>query len=176
MLAERGAVVIDADRLYHEAVVPRILPALVERFGESVTLPDGGLDRAALAAVVFGDDEARKALNAITHPAIGRAIVQRVREHVDGGRVVVLDVPLMKNKAQYATEMMVVVTAPDEERVRRLVADRGMTEADARARVAAQAADLAGQLDEADVVIDNSGTRADLEAQVERLWADLTTV
>lgn len=175
MLVSRGAVLIDADSVYGELVAPGepLLVALAERFGPSVVLADGNLNRPLLASIVFKDEEARRDLNAITHPAIGRVIVERVARHMGGASIVVIDNPLMRTKKQYGVEVMVVVTAPLEERVRRLRADRATTEDDARARVAAQAY-LSDRVNEADFVIDNSGTREDLEEQVDALWRKLT--
>ena len=175
MLEHKGAVIVDADRIARDIVEPGspTLQAIVERFGHAVLRPDGTLDRAALAAMVFGDNEALKDLNAITHPAIGAEMARRASEHAGTDRVVVFDIALMRDKQQYGVELMVLVTAPEEERVCRMVRDRGTTEADARARIAAQAY-LADRVRHADVVIDNSGTRDDLARQVDALWERLT--
>ena len=174
LLAARGAVIVDADLLYREVVEPEVLPALVERFGPSVRTASGKLDRPALAKVVFHDDAARKDLNAITGPFIVRAIAAAVAEHAGSDKVVIVDVALMRKKEQYGVELMVVVTAPVEVRVTRLVEQRGMSEEDARARVAAQQAEYGDRAAVADVVIDNAGSRADLEKQVDALWHRLT--
>ena len=176
MLEEKGAVIVDADRIAREVVEPGTpaLRAIAERFGPSVIRPDGTLDRAALAAMVFADDVALKDLNAITHPAIAAEVARRVAEHAGSDRVVVFDIALMRDKQQYGVELMVLVTAPEEERVRRMIGERGATEADARARIAAQAY-LADRARHADVVIDNSGTRDDLARQVDALWERLTS-
>ena len=174
MLVERGAVLVDADAIQREVVAPGTpgLAAIVERFGPTVLLPDGTLDRPALAATVFGDESARKDLEAILHPAIGAEMVRRATEHAETDRVVVMDIPLLREKSRYGLELMIVVTAPVEERVRRLVGDRGMPEDDARARIAAQAY-LADRVKVADVVLDNSGSVEDLERQVDDLWRQL---
>lgn len=175
MLVARGAVLIDADRIAREIVEPGTpaLAAIVERFGPSVLQPDGHLDRPALARIAFADEQARKDLEAVTLPAIGAEMGRRVGEHAGRDRVVVMDIPLLTDKSRYGLELMVVVTAPIEVRVRRLVEQRGMDESDARARIAAQA-HLADRVKAADVVIDNSGSIQELQSQVDRLWEKLS--
>ncbi|MFY0405740.1 dephospho-CoA kinase [Solicola sp. PLA-1-18] len=175
LLADHGAVVVDADRLAREVVEPGS-PALAEierAFGPDVIAPDGSLDRPALGAVVFADEARRRELEAITHPAV-RAL-QRSREVAAGpDAVVVHDNPLLVEMGQYREcDVVVVVDLPVEQQVERIVRDRGTTEDDARARVAAQATREA-RLAVADLVVDNSGDRTTLEARVAEVWADLS--
>ncbi len=162
-LGERGAVVVDADVLAREVVAPGSegLAAVVEEFGPDVLAPDGALDRAALAAVVFGDDARRRALEAITHPLIARRTGELVAAAPDDA-VLVHDVPLLVEKRMGAGyHLVVVVDAPVEDRVRRLVG-RGMPEDDARRRIASQADDEQRRA-AADVWLENAGTPQQLE-------------
>jgi dephospho-CoA kinase len=171
-LAERGAVIVDADRIAREVVAPGTpgLAAVAEAFGDDVLAADGSLDRPALAAIVFADPEARRRLDAIVHPLV-RARATEVAAAAPPGAVVVNDVPLLVETGQAGSYDLVLVVAADlETRVARLVA-RGMTEGDARARIAAQATDEQRRA-VADVVLDNSGTREQLAAQVDRFWAE----
>jgi dephospho-CoA kinase len=172
LLAERGAVIIDADRLAREVVEPGTpgLAAVVDEFGDGVLTPDGALDRPALAAVVFADPAARRRLDAIVHPLV-RARTLELAGAVPADAVVVHDVPLLAESGQTGSyDLVLVVEADPEIRVARLVA-RGLTEDDARARIAAQATDEQRRA-VADVVLDNGGTREDLAAQVERFWTE----
>lgn len=170
-LAEHGAVIIDYDRLAREAVEPGTpgLAAIAERFGHEVIAADGTLDRNALGAVVFGDDTARADLEAITHPAIFELATALEATVADDG-VVVHDLPLLV-EAGMATlfDLVVVVDVPEDVQVERLVTLRGMTEAEVRARLAAQAS-REERAAVADVVLDNTGTIEDLEARVDELW------
>jgi dephospho-CoA kinase len=146
------------------------LAAVAEAFGDDVLAADGSLDRPALAAIVFADPEARRRLDAIVHPLV-RARATEVAAAAPPGAVVVNDVPLLVETGQAGSYDLVLVVAADlETRVARLVA-RGMTEGDARARIAAQATDEQRRA-VADVVLDNSGTREQLAAQVDRFWAE----
>ena len=175
LLAARGAVVVDADRLAREAVVAGSPghQAVVDRFGPAVVGPDGSLDRRALAAVVFDDPEALADLNAIVHPAVRSAIADRLVELGRTDEVVVLEIPLLVESGRsYGASTVIVVDCPEEVALRRLVENRGMDEADARRRMAAQVS-RADRVAAADVVIDNSGSRADLERQVEEVWRRL---
>jgi dephospho-CoA kinase len=172
LLADRGAVIVDADRIAREVVEPGTpgLAAVVAAFGESVVGPDGGLDRPALAAVVFADPEARARLDGIVHPLV-RARAAEVVAAAPPDAVLVHDIPLLVETGQAGRyELVLVVQADLDTRVARLV-QRGMTEDDARARIAAQATDEQ-RAAVADVVLDNSGTRAELAAQVDRFWTD----
>ncbi|MDN5790452.1 MAG: dephospho-CoA kinase [Micrococcales bacterium] len=171
-LAGLGAAVIDADEVAREVVEPGkpALTAIRERFGDSVIRDDGSLDRACLAAMVFPDAEALAALEAITGPAITDRIA-RLREGLRDELVSVFDMPLLVERGLWVHEhVTIVVEADAETRVRRLVAHRGLDEADVRHRMAAQATD-AERREVADVVLDNSGPRARLVAAVDRLWA-----
>lgn len=170
-LTALGAVVVDADQVAREVVAPGTpgLAEIAERFGPDVIAADGSLDRAALAAVVFDDERARRDLEAITHPRI-RARSAELMAAAPAGAVVVHDIPLlveMRLASDY--DLVVVVDVPADERVRRLVDLRGMPESAARARVAAQATDEE-RAAIADVLLDNSGTLAELETAVDRLW------
>jgi dephospho-CoA kinase len=172
LLAERGAVIVDADRIAREVVEPGTpgLAAVVSAFGEGVVGPDGGLDRAALAAVVFADAEARARLDGIVHPLV-RARAAEVVAAAPPDAVLVHDIPLLVETGQAGRyELVLVVQADLDTRVARLVA-RGMTEDDARARIAAQATDEQ-RAAVADLVLDNSGTREELAAQVSRFWTE----
>jgi dephospho-CoA kinase len=174
MLADRGAVVIDADALARDAVELGTAgyDAVVRRFGNGVVRPDGSLDRPALAAIVFADEKARRDLEAIVHPEVRRGIAEVVAAHVGTDHVVVLDSPLLiETGGHRACGVVVVVAAQPQTQIARIVA-RGMSEADARARLAAQMP-LTDKADVADVVLDNEGTIDELGDQVERLWVDL---
>ena len=174
MLADRGAVVLDADVLAREAVEPGTagFDAVLGRFGEAVRSTGGSLDRARLAAIVFADDDARRDLEAIVHPQVRSRIAEAVAAHADSDAVIVVDSPLLIETGGHGSfPVVVVVTAPDEARVARLAA-RGMREADVRARMAAQMP-LEEKAAHADVLLDNAGSESELEAQVDRLWADL---
>lgn len=181
LLADHGAVVVDADQVAREVVEPGE-PALAEvreRFGHDVVDPEGRLDRPALAAIVFGDDDARRDLEGITHPRIGERIAARIAqaqadEDADGRpRVVVVDHPLLvESGAAEGYETVIVVETPVEERVRRLVELRGMAEEDARARIAAQADDATRRA-AATHVVDNSGAPEDLAPQVDAILREL---
>lgn len=176
-LAELGAVVIDSDRLAREVVGPGTpgLAAVVAAFGPEVLAPDGSLDRPAVAARVFADPELRAVLNGIVHPLV-RARAQTLTQAAPVDAVVVQDVPLLvENGLAASFDLVVVVDAPDDLRVERLTADRGMTDADARARMAAQAT-REERLEAADFVLDNSGSTQGLLDQVDALWAELRRV
>lgn len=175
---ELGAVLIDADALAREVVAPGTLglEQVVDAFGPAVLGPDGSLDRAALAARVFDDPEARHRLEALVHPQVRRLAAEReaAAAALDRDAVVVHDIPLLVETRQAdAFGMVVVVHAPEELRLHRLVNGRGMPEPEARARLAAQASDDA-RLAVADVVLDGTGTDQDLRDQVDRLWARLS--
>ena len=172
LLAERGAVIVDADLIAREVVEPGTpgLTAVVEAFGTTVRAADGSLDRPVLAAVVFADPEARGRLDAIVHPLV-RARATEIAAAAPPDAVVVNDVPLLVETGQAgAYDLVVVVEARPDVRVARLV-QRGLTADDARARMAAQATDEQRRA-VADVVLDNGGTPEELAAQVDRFWAD----
>lgn len=173
LLAERGAVVVDADLVAREVVEPGTpaLAQIVAVFGEGVLQPDGSLDRDALGAIVFADADANKKLRAITHPAIGARIAEMIDAVRDTDAIVVLDAPLLVEAGWTGMPLIVVAADPDIQ-VDRMVRDRDMAEDDARSRMAAQAS-LEDKLAKADIVIWNNGSLADLEARVDEVWADL---
>lgn len=171
MLAELGAIVIDADALARQAVAPGSdgLAEVVARFGGGVLHEDGTLNRPALGAIVFGDDDERAALDAIIHPRV-RAASAAAREQAQADDIVVEDIPLLVETGQADRfELVLVVQAEEEARVRRMIEHRGMTEDDARARIRSQASD-AERAAVADVVLRNEGTVEELRAQTEELW------
>jgi len=150
------------------------LRAVVDRFGAGVVAGDGSLDRAALAGVVFEDPAALADLNAIVHPPVREAIAARVGALARTDAVVVLEVPLLVESGRsYGTSAVIVVDCAPDIALRRLIDDRGMDEADARRRMAAQVS-RAERLAAADVVIDNSGPLEALGPQVDAVWARLT--
>jgi dephospho-CoA kinase len=169
--AQRGALIVDSDQLAREVVEPGTpgLRAVVDEFGPEILTADGTLDRPALAARVFQDAEARKRLNAIVHPLVGR----RSAELVDAAppdAVVVHDIPLLVETGMTpAFPLVVVVHAEADVRLHRLVEQRGMPEPDARGRIDAQATDEQRHA-AADVWIDNSAGRDATAAAVDRLW------
>jgi dephospho-CoA kinase len=176
LLTERGAILIDGDVIARRVVEPGqpALAAIVERFGPDVLAADGSLDRPALAAKAFASDEDRKALEAITHPAIGAEFLREMSEAPPDG-IVVNDVPLLVEQGKAAErgyELIIVVEAPRELRLDRLVG-RGLERADAEARMAAQATDEERRA-VATHLLDNSADRDHLAAQVDTLWADLS--
>jgi dephospho-CoA kinase len=176
-LRDLGAVVIDADAVAREVVEPGTpgLAAVVEEFGDAVLRPDGALDREGLGRIVFGDPAKLAALNGIVHPLVGRRIGQMMSdvERDSPDAVVVYDVPLLvENNLQDGYDVVLVVAASAETQLRRLVEHRGMAVEDAQARIAAQAP-LSAKLAVADIVIDNDGDLASLDARVRQVWADL---
>ncbi|MEU4672553.1 dephospho-CoA kinase [Amycolatopsis sp. NPDC023774] len=171
--AEHGAVLVDSDRIAREVVEPGTpgLAALVEAFGEDILAADGSLDRPALAAKAFADDVSRKRLNGIVHPLVGKRTAELMAEAADDA-VIVHDIPLLvESNLAPAYHLVVIVDAPVEVRVRRLVEARGMAEADARARIRAQASDEQRRA-VADVWLDNGGAQDAVLAEVDALWAD----
>jgi dephospho-CoA kinase len=173
LLAAKGAVVVDADAIVHEVQEPGtpVFAAMVERFGPGIVAADGSLDRARVADIVFNDPAALADLNAIVHPAVGTEILQRMADLAETDEIVVLDVPLMveSERRGYPTAGLLVVDVDPEVAIERLVEQRGMREADARARIAKQAS-RDERLARADRVIDNHGSRVDLERQVDKAW------
>ena len=175
ILAELGAVVVDADLLAREVVAPGTpgLAAVVAEFGEGVLAPDGSLDRPALGAVVFADEAARRRLEAIVHPLV-RARGRALEEAAPAGAVVVHDIPLLAETGQAAGfDAVVVVDVPVETQVERMVSQRGMSREDAEARIAAQAT-REERLAVATYVVDNTGTREDLRDRVTEVFEKLT--
>lgn len=175
LLTRKGAVLVDADEVARAVVEPDqpAFEALVERFGPEVAGPDGRLDRAAVARLAFADEQSRKDLEGITHPAINTEFTRRVLE-APADAIVVLDVPLLAESQQARErpyEAVIVVEAPRELRLARLET-RGVPTADAERRMAAQVSDE-DRRTMATHVIDNSGDLGGLERQVDDLWADL---
>lgn len=173
-LAELGAVVIDHDLLAREAVAPGTvgLEEIVEAFGEGVLAPDRSLDRAALGGMVFVDSDALERLNGIVHPEVRRLSAEReaAAAVADPRAVIVHDIPLLVETGQADHfHLLVVVHAPADMRAERLMRGRGLTEAEALARVRAQATDEE-RLEAADVTLDGAGTVDELLAQVDELW------
>jgi dephospho-CoA kinase len=174
LLVERGAVLIDADRIAREVVAPGTpgLAAVVEAFGEEVLAADGSLDRPRLGSIVFADAAKLATLNAIVHPLVG-ARSRELEEAAADDAVVVHDVPLLtENGLAPLYDVVIVVEASPETQLDRLVRLRGMTEEDARARMAAQATPEQRR-EIADIVIDNDVPLADLERRVKDVWAEL---
>jgi dephospho-CoA kinase len=173
-LAELGAVVIDSDVLAREVVDPGTpgLAAIRAAFGPDVITADGRLDRPRLGQIVFADPDRLAVLNGIVHPLV-RTRAAAISAGAGPDSVVVQDVPLLvENNLAADFDLVVVVDAPDEERVTRLTERRGMSVKDARARMAAQAA-REERLDAADIVLDNSGSTEDLLGAVDELWLRL---
>jgi dephospho-CoA kinase len=178
LLAERGAVIVDADQIARDLQAPGspVLDRMAERFGAHIIRDDGSLDRAAVAAIVFGEsDDAKQALqdlNGIVHPAMQSEIERQIAAQADTGRIVVLDFPLLGEHPRTDVAATIVVDVPVDEAVDRLVEFRGMDEADARNRVASQIS-RDDRLARATHVVDNSGDHDHLRSQVERLWLQL---
>jgi dephospho-CoA kinase len=171
MLADRGAVVVDADLIAREVVAPGgpAYRPVIERFGPGIVGSDGTLDRAALADVVFRDQQARRDLEAITHPAVGAVMLERIAEQADTDRIVILDIPLLAERGRMGVAYVIVVDCPVEVAVDRLVASRGFDRGDAERRVAAQLGrDERRAL--ADVVVNNDSTLDRLRQQVDAAW------
>jgi dephospho-CoA kinase len=173
LLADRGAVVIDADDLARRAVDPGTpgLARVVDRFGPQILAPDGALDREALARIAFEDDAARRDLEAIVHPEVARLFAEAIEPYRGTDRVVVYSVPLLvESHLERGFDVVVTVSAREGVRLERLVRDRGMAEQDVRGRMRAQATDEQREA-AADLVIRNDGTKADLTREVDRAWA-----
>ncbi|MEV0343131.1 dephospho-CoA kinase [Nocardia sp. NPDC050713] len=173
ILAECGGVIIDSDLIAREVVAPGTegLAALVEAFGPGILAADGGLDRPALAAVAFADDAARATLNSITHPLVGKRTAELISA-APADAIVVQDIPLLvENGLAPLMNLVLIVDVDAETRIRRLAEFRGVTEADARARISAQATDEQRRA-VADVLLDNSGPAGAVEAVVHRLWEE----
>jgi dephospho-CoA kinase len=177
-LAAHGAVVIDADVAARAVVAPGTpgLARVVEAFGADIVGPDGALDRDQLGAIVFRDPASRTTLNAIVHPLVGQWMRAAERAAVDaagGDLIIVHDVPLLaENRRAGDFDLVIVVDVPPELQLERLVGQRGMSPDQARARMAAQAS-RPQRLAVADLVIDNSGSLADLDHRIAEVWADL---
>lgn len=175
MLARRGAVIVDADELSRRAVAPGTpgLARIVESFGPGVLDSAGHLDRQALAAIVFADETKRRLLESIVHPEVFRLLGEVVERHRDTDAVVVFDAPLVVETGfDRACDVVVVVTSPPGAQVARVARTRGMSEEEARSRIASQASPALRE-SRADLVLRNDGTIVELERQVDALWEDL---
>lgn len=173
-LVELGAVLVDADVLAREAVErgSEGLAEVVRAFGRDVLTDDGELNRAALGAIVFADPERRAVLNSIVHPLV-RARAAEIVASAPEDAVVVQDIPLLVETGQAANfDVVVVVDAPDDVRIRRLGERSGLSPEEAAARIAAQAT-REKRLAAADYVIENAGSLAELRDAVDRLWSDV---
>ena len=173
-LAARGAVVIDSDVLAREAVAKGTdgLAEVVEAFGNDVLTAEGELDRPALGRIVFGDESARRRLEAIVHPRV-RARAAEIEAQSPVAAIVVHDIPLLVETGQVDRfDLVLVVDAPVDVQLERLTAQRGMTDEEAKQRVASQAS-RADRLAAADLVVENSGTLIDLDRRIDEVWATL---
>jgi dephospho-CoA kinase len=174
-LAARGAIIIDADVLAREVVEPGTpaMAAIIDRFGSDV-VQDGQLDRVRLAQIVFADPSARRDLERIVHPAV-RARAAELERAAGDAAVVVHVIPLLVETGQQKNfDLVVTVDADHETQVQRLMARNGFTRAEAESRIAAQAS-REDRKRSADVVLDNTGTVAQLREQIDALWAELSS-
>jgi dephospho-CoA kinase len=173
LLVEHGAVLIYADQVARDVVAPGgpAYQPLLDHFGRGILAPDGTIDRKALAAVAFADDETRLELNAITHPAIGIAMIEARDALESTDAIVVLAIPLLTAAHRETVKLhkVVVVDCPTDVALERLLTQRGFERADAEARIRAQVS-REERLKEADYVLDNSGDRAALDVEVAKLW------
>ncbi len=173
LLVARGAVLIDADQVARDVVAPGgpAYQPLIDRFGSGITAADGTIDRPALAALAFANEENRLALNAITHPAIGIAMIAARDAHEGTDDIVVLAIPLLtaQHRETVRLDEVVVVDCPTDVALQRLLSQRGFERADAEARIRSQIS-REERCREADYVLDNSGGRAALEVEVAGLW------
>jgi dephospho-CoA kinase len=187
LLSALGALVIDSDAIVHELQAPgtKLLARIAESFGADMLRPDGSLDRARLGQLVFGDGAARARLNALVHPVVGRETLRRLEAaRAAGAALVVLDIPLLLERraagaagagptASDSASEVIVVYAPEAMQIERQVERDGVSREHALARVRAQLS-IEEKRQRADYVIDNSGTLAETERQVRRLYAELT--
>jgi dephospho-CoA kinase len=174
-LARYGALVIDADQIAREVVEPGTpgLAQVVGLFGTGVLAPDGTLDRQRLGEIVFRDGELRAKLNAIIHPLVG-ARIRELEQGADADAILIEDVPLIaENDLAGFYDLVVVVDVPPKLQEERLIRDRGMTPDQVAARMAAQAS-REQRLAIAGIVVDNSGSLAELDREVGELWAELS--
>lgn len=176
-LAAKGAAVVDADAIVRDLQQPGtvVFAEMVERFGPGIVGPDGELDRAAIAEVVFTDETALADLGAIVHPRVHEEIQRRLDELEATDRVVILDVPLLVESGWQGMRGTIVVDLHPDVAVERLVQHRGFDEEDARNRIARQAS-REERLAAADLVIDNHGQPHELDAEVERAWQWIHTL
>ena len=171
LLAQRGAVIIDADAIVKELQEPGqpLLKELSAEFGDSIIREDGSLDRVALAGIAFSDKDKLAALNKIVHPAVGKEMNRRLEEQRTTDNVVVLDIPLLAENPRKGLCGVIVVDVPVDVAVSRLMEFRGFKEDDARARVANQTS-REKRVAIADRIVDNSGDMSALENQVAAVW------
>ena len=174
LLVQRGAVLIDADQVARDVVAPGgpAYQPVIDRFGPGIVAADGTIDRPALATLAFADEESRLALNAITHPAIGVAMIEARDAHEGTDDIVVLAIPLLTavHRDTVKLHKVVVVDTPTDVALERLLSQRGFGRTDAEARMRSQVS-REERMKEADYVLDNSGDRSTLEAEVDKLWA-----
>jgi dephospho-CoA kinase len=177
MLAERGAVIVDADQIARDLQSPGspVLDQMAERFGAHIITDDGSLDRGAVAKIVFNDEAALKDLNGIVHPAMQAEIQRQIDAQRGTDRVVVLDFPLLGENPRKGLAATIVVDISVEVAVQRLVDQRGMAEDDARARISSQLS-REERLERATHVVDNGGDRDSLAGQVDSLWEQLVAL
>lgn len=171
ILVERGAVLVDADRIAREVVLPgtELLEQVANRFGQAILNPDGSLNRKKLGEIVFADDAARKDLEGLLHPQIRLGMKQRMQEaeDTDPGRLVVVDVPLLyESGLQQMFEQVMVVYVPRSKQLERLMARDGITAAQAEQRLNAQM-DIEKKKELADIVINNEGSLTDTIRQID---------
>ncbi|WGH91255.1 dephospho-CoA kinase [Auritidibacter ignavus] len=178
MLAELGAVIIDADAIARSLMAPGqpVLQEVVEHFGEHLLDEHGQLDRHALASIVFNDDQARQTLNSIVHPAVRAETLRQIEAATaegSGETVLIEDIPLLAETGQAERfDGVIVVTCDQQTRLERLTTHRGMDPADAKARMESQATD-AQRTQIATWVIDNSQSLEHTQQQVSELWQSL---
>ncbi|QJD83925.1 dephospho-CoA kinase [Cohnella herbarum] len=176
LLTDRGAILIDLDGIAREVVEPGqpSLLAIAERFGHTVIQADGTLDRKKLGSIVFADAAERKALEAITHPAIRTVMKRRMADHESGNpdKLVVVDVPLLfESKLESYFERIMVVYVPRDSQLRRLMERDKLTAEEAEKRLRAQM-DIEDKRLKADILIDNSGSLANTTEQIDRYWRE----
>lgn len=176
LLTERGAILIDLDGIAREVVEPGqpSLDRIAERFGQAVLNENGTLDRKKLGSIVFADPEERKALEQILHPAIRAVMKERMAFHetADPHKLVVVDVPLLfESKLESYFQEIMVVYVPGDEQLERLMKRDNLSEEEAKKRLEAQM-DIEDKKKRADILIDNSGSLACTEQQIERFWRE----
>jgi dephospho-CoA kinase len=180
LFCELGAFHIDADRIAHELTAPggAAYADVVARFGHGIVRADGAIDRPALGAIVFADPRALADLNAIVHPKVRSEIARRIAEHAaaaGAAPVALVDAALLvESGIRHDLDALIVVALDPETQVARAVARGGLTESDARARIASQAP-LADKLAAADFIIDNAGPVDETRRQVRAVWEKLTS-
>ena len=177
MLVERGATLLDADAIVRELQLPGmpVLLAMAERWGDQILDDAGGLDRQAVADIVFADPDELAALNGIVHPAVGDEMTRRRAELAATDATVILDIPLLVESGHRGLAGVIVVDVDPDVAVERLVSGRGFTAVDARNRISRQAS-RSERLELADLVVDNSGTLQDLADQVDLAWEWIATL